>query len=139
KAGVSRQREYLADAAAVQFTRNPSGIAGALKKIGGFGSAIEHPKAEEASHMFFGSSASFSALLATHPPLGQRIKRIDPSFDEQQAMAAPMSADALDDGQGYAQVISGFSPQHFVEAVGDPQPSHVALGHDLLAQLPQHV
>lgn len=139
KAGVSRQREYLADAAAVQFTRNPSGIAGALKKIGGFGSAIEHPKAEEASHMFFGSSASFSALLATHPPLGQRIKRIDPSFDEQQAMATPMSADALDDGQGYAQVISGFSPQHFVEAVGDPQPSHVALGHNLLAQLPQHV
>ena len=140
KAGVSRQREYLADAAAVQFTRNPTGIAGALKKIGGFGSSIQHPKAEEASHMFFGSSASFSSLLATHPPLGQRIKRIDPAFDDQAPAGLTAAVDTATDGPGsYGQALSGFSPQRFVEAVGDPQPPHVALGHDLLTHLPQHV
>ncbi|HET8645656.1 MAG TPA: M48 family metallopeptidase, partial [Vicinamibacteria bacterium] len=55
KAAVSRQRELLADAAAVQFTRNPSGIAGALKKIGALaaGSKVENARAEEASHLFF--------------------------------------------------------------------------------------
>jgi Zn-dependent protease with chaperone function len=86
KSAVSRQREYLADASAVQFTRNPDGIAGALKKIGAYsaGSAIKEPRAEEASHMFFGSAGGFGelfGLLATHPPLVERIRRIDPSFD----------------------------------------------------------
>jgi Zn-dependent protease with chaperone function len=85
KAGVSRQREFLADAAAVQFTRNPLGIGGALKKIGGHGagSRIHHRRAEEASHMFFSNALkkSFLGLTATHPPLDERIRRIDPSFD----------------------------------------------------------
>ncbi len=85
KSAVSRQREFLADASAVQFTRNPDGIAGALKKIGGlaYGSRIEDAHAEEASHMFFanGLKASFSEAFATHPPLAQRIKAIDPSWD----------------------------------------------------------
>ena len=87
KAAVSRQREFLADASAVQFTRNPDGIAGALKKIGAVaeGSRIQDPHAEEASHMFFGDALSgwteLFGLLATHPPLVERIKRIDPSFD----------------------------------------------------------
>jgi Zn-dependent protease with chaperone function len=84
KSAVSRQREFLADASAVQFTRNPSGIAGALKKIGGAmrGSRIEDAHAEEASHMFFGNAfRSWFGLLSTHPPLEVRIKRIDPSFD----------------------------------------------------------
>jgi hypothetical protein len=84
KSAVSRQREYLADASAVQFTRNPGGIAGALKKIGGLaaGSSVKAPQAESASHMFFGSALrlSFSAF-ATHPPLAERIRRIDPQFD----------------------------------------------------------
>ena len=86
KSAVSRQREFLADASAVQFTRNPDGIAGALKKIGALsaGSAIQEPRAEEASHMFFGSaggSGELFGLLATHPPLVERIRRLDPSFD----------------------------------------------------------
>jgi Zn-dependent protease with chaperone function len=84
KAAVSRQREYLADASSVQFTRNPSGIAGALKKIGGFaaGSRVQSPNAPEVSHMFFGESVPswFGGLLATHPPLPSRIQRIDPSW-----------------------------------------------------------
>jgi Zn-dependent protease with chaperone function len=85
KAGVSRQREFLADASAVQFTRNPRGISGALKKIGGYsdGSEMRGRHAEEASHMFFGASMShrFLTLLATHPPLEERIKAIDATFD----------------------------------------------------------
>ena len=85
KAAASRQREYLADAAAVQFTRNPHGIAGALKKIGalGAGSRIVHPRAEELSHLYFASGLKYSlaGLFATHPPLVERIRRIDPTFD----------------------------------------------------------
>jgi Zn-dependent protease with chaperone function/uncharacterized tellurite resistance protein B-like protein len=83
QAAVSRQREFLADASAVQFTRNPSGIAGALKKIGNLGSKLESAHASEASHMFFGNGLGepFFGLLATHPPLVDRIKAIDPNFD----------------------------------------------------------
>ena len=87
KAAVSRQREFLADASAVQFTRNPEGIAGALKKIGGYesGSTVTANRAEEASHLFFGNALGegffSSGWLSTHPPLLKRIERIDPSFD----------------------------------------------------------
>lgn len=85
KAAVSRQREFLADASAVQFTRNPEGIGGALMKIGGFskGAAIENPNAPEASHMFFGEAitSGFSSMFATHPPLPDRIKRVMPDWD----------------------------------------------------------
>ena len=80
QAAVSRQREFLADASAVQFTRNPEGISGALRKIAGWdqGSLIRNPNAPEASHLFFGNGISgFSALFATHPPLEERIQRIE--------------------------------------------------------------
>lgn len=88
KASVSRQREYLADASAVQFTRNPDGLAGALKKIGGLsaGSKMSHPMSRDASHMFFGS-AFRSSVFATHPPLPVRIKRLLPSWDGKFAAA----------------------------------------------------
>ncbi|GAA4892669.1 M48 family metallopeptidase [Ferrimonas pelagia] len=87
KAAVSRQREYLADASAVQFTRNPSGIADALKLIGAdsHASNIEHPKASESSHLFFGSFKSLSSAFATHPPLEKRIYAIQPQWDGQYA------------------------------------------------------
>ncbi|MSR35205.1 MAG: hypothetical protein EXR95_00990 [Gemmatimonadetes bacterium] len=85
KAAVSRQREFLADASAVQFTRNPDGISHALGKIGGLprGSHMMSALASEASHMFFGAGVSHQIVsaMATHPPLSERIKRIDPSFD----------------------------------------------------------
>jgi Zn-dependent protease with chaperone function len=82
KAAVSRQREFLADAAAVQFTRSNDGIANALKKIGGHatGSEIKAKTADESSHMFFGSIKSFSRLMATHPPLEDRIKALQPQW-----------------------------------------------------------
>ena len=84
KAAVSRQREFLADASAVQFTRNPDGIAGALDQIGASprGALISARCAEDFSHMFFGESLRqrFGGLLATHPSLEARIKRINPRF-----------------------------------------------------------
>ena len=86
QAAVSRQREFLADASSVQFTRNPGGITGALKKIGGLGetgSRLSHAHSEELSHMFFGNGVSepFTGLLETHPPLTERIRAFDPNFD----------------------------------------------------------
>lgn len=83
KSSISKQREYLADAAAVQFTRNPDGIAGALKKIGAssYGSKVEGSSSEEASHMFFANVVTNNFAFATHPPLTERIRRIDPNFD----------------------------------------------------------
>lgn len=83
KAAVSRQREVLADASAVQFTREPLALAGALKKIGGFTPYLETVESEEVSHMLFGRAGrSFTGLFATHPPLPERIKALDPSFKE---------------------------------------------------------
>lgn len=81
QAAISRQREFLADASAVQFTRDPEGISGALKKIGGFSEhgKISSPKAMESRHMFFAGSG-FSSLMATHPPLEKRILAIDPNW-----------------------------------------------------------
>jgi len=87
---VSRQREFLADSAAVQFTRNPIGLAGALRKIGGLasGSRIRSTNAEEASHFFFadGIEKRLLGFLSTHPPLGERIR------DEDIAALARVSA-----------------------------------------------
>ncbi|MBN1688424.1 MAG: M48 family metallopeptidase [Candidatus Omnitrophica bacterium] len=85
KSAVARQREFLADASAVQFTRIPDGLAGALKKIGGLmdGSRISHPKAEQLSHFYFanGLNKTHVDIMATHPPLPERIKKLDPGFD----------------------------------------------------------
>jgi Zn-dependent protease with chaperone function len=85
KAIVSRQREYLADSSAVQFTRNQDGIAGALKKIGGsaVGSYISSPSAPEYSHAYFVNGLNFflQPWFATHPPLEKRIRRIEPRWD----------------------------------------------------------
>lgn len=85
QAAVSRQREFLADASAVQFTRNPLGLTGALKKIGGYalGSSIENHDASQFSHFFFaqGFRSAFDGLWATHPPLDERIRAVDARWD----------------------------------------------------------
>ncbi len=81
QASISRQREYLADASAVQFTRNPNGIRDALRKIGGssFHGTLHTPHAGECSHLFFADG--FKSLFATHPPLPERIKAIDGTWN----------------------------------------------------------
>ncbi|MEC9340031.1 MAG: M48 family metalloprotease, partial [Pseudomonadota bacterium] len=155
KAGVSRQREYFADASAVQFTRDPNGIAGALRKIRAhrLGSRVHNRYAEELSHMFFGPvyRLGFGGLLATHPPLDERIARIDPSFSpaheppvgsftplpgksspvtplsEYQAPAAPASA-----------VTGGSAPEpaEALASIGHPGPEHVSYAQSLHAAIP---
>ena len=84
KSSVSRQREFLADASSVQFTRNPDGIAGALDQIraSGRNTLIANRYAEEVSHMFFGQSVNIwlDSLFATHPPIEERIQRVNPHF-----------------------------------------------------------
>ena len=87
KAGVSRTRESLADASAVQFTRQTRGLAGALKKIGGLdeGSRMaDRGQAEEVSHMLFGDGLGLAGLFATHPPLVKRIQALEPGFRAEQ-------------------------------------------------------
>ena len=102
KAAVSRQREFLADASAVQFTRNPDGIAGALDRISASTALISNRRAEDMSHMFFGQGIKvwLGGLFDTHPPLGERIKRVHPGFQpstyrtkREAAMPPPSGAD----------------------------------------------
>lgn len=137
RAAISRQREYLADSSAVQFTRNPAGIAGALIKIGcpNLGSETYSSSSVQSSHMFFGSVFArgfLQSLFQSHPPLVKRIKAIDPSFNgvfpkkverndwaslakEEQAFLAPFSAEG---GSPNAAVpntppMAGFAPNAF--------------------------
>ncbi|HTI95613.1 MAG TPA: M48 family metallopeptidase [Rudaea sp.] len=128
KAGISRQREYLADASAVQFTRQTRGISGALKKIGGLadGSKLSSGETEEVAHMLFGDGVGYSALFATHPPLNLRIKAIDPAFDpaELDAIArAWADPQPVGDSDGAQVSISGFAPAAIAAAMGASVPA----------------
>lgn len=91
QAAISRHRERLADASATQFTRNPKALANALSRIGGdaAGSRISSPRAGEFAHLFFASGVN--ALFATHPPLEERIRALDPSWDGE--FLPPLSAE----------------------------------------------
>ena len=156
KAAVSRQREYLADASAVQFTRNPGGIAGALKRIGGleYGSIVENPGAPEISHVFFaqGVSGFMQSLSATHPPLAKRIQLIDPHWDgkfdtadmtdplrneEQAGKKANMSRVEL--VQKAATAAAGATMATVANAIGqigNPRQETIAHARTLIAGLP---
>jgi len=114
KAAVSRQREFLADASAVQYTRNPDGIANALKRIGGGpGSVMENPRTAEISHALFSNGMTFSlnAIFATHPPLETRIRRIQPDWDGSYELPLPEEpqpeANAAQDGSDRGPLRSG--------------------------------
>jgi Zn-dependent protease with chaperone function len=142
KAAVSRQREYLADASAVQFTRNPDGLAGALKRIGGavFGSKLQAANAAEASHMYFakGVFEGFTGLTATHPPLEERIRRLDPAWDGAFPAAPAEPAGIAELGDEAAGLVGGTREgrgarsnvlpvavvKRAAEQVGDPTERH---------------
>ena len=112
---VCRQREFLADAAAVQFTRNPDGLANALAKIARSGSRLETPEAVEAAHLFFaeGVGGFLSGLLSTHPPIEERIRRIT-----QGEVSLPPAIVAA------------------AASVGHPGPEHIERAGALLSGLP---
>ncbi|MBY5922334.1 M48 family metallopeptidase [Ferrimonas balearica] len=128
KAAVSRQREFLADASAVQFTRNPSGIADALKLIGAsqYNSLVENPKATESSHLFFGNIRPKTHWLATHPPLEDRIRAIEPHWDGNYAAVVQQSQRRKEARQ----------PQPEAENRRQSGPSGWMVGAALLAALP---
>ena len=139
KAGVSRQRELLADASAVQFTREPSGLAGALKKIGGYTGRLSSVDAEEVAHMLFECGArAFSGWFATHPPLLTRIRALDPAFDPKDyppdtgPLPSP-SATAAVELQPLAEV-TGAEPKAILERMG--QSESASVGGALRASLP---
>lgn len=153
KASISRQREYLADASAVQFTRNNDGIAGALAAImfDGIGSHLDNKKAEDISHMCFGESMSFSKMFATHPPLEDRIKVISPSFlpafkikrqseggARQEELVSRMSSDddVVSSFSSSSQSAVAMTNDEVINTVGAPQPEHLNLAHDILNSIP---
>lgn len=149
KAAVSRQREYLADASAVQFTRQTRGIADALKKIGGYRdhSYIREADAEEISHMLFAAGARFTSLFATHPPLTERIRALEPSFDDSQypdVRKPGQPADAEDDGRAsaFASAADGaidVDAQSVVDSIGQPGAAHVAYASALHRTMPEEL
>jgi Zn-dependent protease with chaperone function len=153
KAAVSRQREFLADASAVQFTRNPEGIGGALKRIGAavFGSKLIGPRAAEASHMYFAEGVA--SLFATHPPLDKRIRAIDPDWDGKYPAALPTDAVAgveADGAEGFIEGVAAAAAvdvydkpvpvptvQHAARQVASPTEVHRTYVQQLLATMPQ--
>jgi Zn-dependent protease with chaperone function len=129
QASVSRQREYLADASAVQFTRNPLGLASALRKVAGLsGAQREASSAElEAQHMFFAGSAGFlESLFSSHPPIDERIRRVDPAFDGHIPDVTPVAV--TDD-----EPVSGLSGRAVVTPPPLPTPAR-AVPTDLQIQ-----
>lgn len=143
KAAVSRQREFLADASSVQFTRNPDGMAGALKKIGGLaaGSRLEHPNADLASHMYFASGVTGAWLnaFATHPRLVDRILAIEPAFDGKfpRLPVAPASASQpASVTSSPAARRSAIPTPVFLAAASGPTPQRLAYATDFREALP---
>jgi Zn-dependent protease with chaperone function/uncharacterized tellurite resistance protein B-like protein len=145
RAAVSRQREFLADAAAVQFTRNPDGLAGALAKIALQGSAVASAGAPEVSHFFFANGLR-SSWLATHPPIEERIRRIAPhGLARQDRPVAPPeppppAGDLARVAPAAAAALAGQAAAHTLAAsVGHPGPLQVGYAAELLARLPAEV
>jgi Zn-dependent protease with chaperone function len=142
KSAVSRQREFLADAAAVQFTRNPAGLAGALKKIGGlhYGSRIGNPHAEEASHLFFSNALkeSWSSAMATHPPLTERIRRLDPTFEGRFERLPPFDIKVAAPAPSAKPppLLQTAQAETVVPLVGNPTPAQITYAAEFAEVLP---
>ena len=149
QAAVSRSRESLADASAVQFTRDPSGLRGALVKIGASaaGSRVGNPEVEEVAHMLF--APGMSRFFATHPPLLERLKDIDPHFDPKEIdrARASMLAAAAEAETPAAQAkadehvidLPAAAPGMIAQLVGNPGTAHMQLAQGIRQSLPEGV
>lgn len=154
KASISRRREYLADASAVQFTRQTHGLVGALKKAAALpaGTKLHAGEGEEVAHMLFGDGVGYGRLLATHPPLAERIRRLDPQFNpaELKALRERMGKRGWGNPQsesgvmGVAQLLGGelpppapaLIPQQVAALVGQTQDPHLSHARQLRKQMP---
>ena len=168
QAAISRQREFLADASSVQFTRNPAGLAGALQKIGGYslGSKMESEHAPDLCHMFFGNGlgAPLFEAMATHPPLAERIRAIDPNWDGKFVQpvpppipttspahrtvgrSAPPLPNVLGTILGGAVIASdvpanppGIPSRSVMPNLGTPTPQHLEYAEKLRQSLPESI
>ncbi|MDY7053185.1 M48 family metallopeptidase [Limnospira fusiformis] len=162
KSAVSRQREFLADASAVQFTRNPDGISGALQKIAGYksGSKVTNPRAEEASHLFFGEAftgifESFGQIFATHPPVKERVKRLEGFAGRTWSVEETGNNASMSSIASGNEMVAGFagsspqpqpqpeslsvSPDRVVAGVGTTNPKHLDNVRGFLADIPEPV
>jgi len=152
KAAVSRQREFLADASAVQFTRQTDGIANALKKIGGYGSHsyIRSVDPEEVSHMLFAGGVSrLTSMFATHPPLIERIKAPDPGFNEAnypeintESHSAKIRQDAAEDrASGFASAATDTHtvPESMADSVARPDHRQIAFAGEIRQSIPSEL
>ena len=165
KAAISREREFLADASSVQFTRNPGGIAGALFKIGQGTSLISMEHAEEVSHMCIGAAtADFFEfdVMRTHPPVDERIDRLlgpgarlllrsrakragaqaVPAGDSpvvaefsSPLLAATAAGQAPAFGRGGGESVDT-TPAALIASVGSPSTAHLEYARRILEQLP---
>ncbi|QOC22844.1 M48 family metallopeptidase [Wenzhouxiangella sp. AB-CW3] len=152
RAAVSRQREFLADASAVQFTRHPDGIAGALKKIKAlYAGSYLTTDAEEVGHMMFGQAMGYQ-MFATHPPLEDRIRAIDPSFQpddieriarrmdrHSQARAAEAEEAAREETPERGPGGLTLDADRLSEKIGQPGLSQVFLAAALVAAIPRQL
>jgi len=149
KSAVSRQREYLADASAVQFTRDPDGIAGALKKIAVYSDASYlNVETEEVSHMLFGNGEKMS-MFSTHPPLNKRIARIDKSFKPddliqlakriQRKGQAEAEQEASQAKKAKQHGAGMFDAGNLVDQIGNPDFSRILMAATLAASIPDEI
>lgn len=148
QSSVSRQREFLADASAVQYTRNPSGISGALQKIGAWvlGSKIENSHKDELSHFFISSpfrASQFTAsLMATHPPLANRIRAIDKSWNgefKSIQSKSEVEQDVQRDTKAEKTLTANVSSSQLKKQIGEINGQHVVMAQLLLFQLPDFI
>jgi Zn-dependent protease with chaperone function len=146
QASVSRQREFLADASAVQFTRLPSGLAGALKKIAAIGPGSRlQADGSEVAHMLFASGLA-RRLFATHPPLVERIRAIEPRFDPAELTAiatrmerrtpAPADESLAASKTPAAASLSSPAPERIMARLGRPDDGQMAAAGRLAAAIP---
>lgn len=154
QASVSRQREFLADASAVQFTRNPNGIASALKKIGGLSSKVHAASANEVAHMFFapGVGSLLSKLFSTHPPIEQRIRAIEPNWNGEFLTSISATTGTQSRAESHRDIqpnLAGFSttmppsmtrmsvtPADVVNSAGTTRPPAIAHADSVMANIP---
>ncbi len=156
QAAVSRQCEKVADASSVQFTRDPQGLRNALVKIGALeeGSQMHAAGTEEVAHMLF--APGLNRAFATHPPLIERIRTLDPSFDEREfvqvaeRMRAQQALPDVDATESEVAGAAGFAgatgtqpiaadPQSITQLVGNPATNHLTLARGIREALPAEI
>jgi Zn-dependent protease with chaperone function len=141
KAAINRQREYLADASAAQFTRLPLGLANALKKIGGAGSLISSAKADEFSHLYFSSGVKKFFSFDTHPPLKNRIKTLEPQWNGQFIVPKHIKHKETkhmeNDNKNAAKVVTTAMILNDIDNIGTPNPQKLDDAAKKIEQIPQ--